>query len=130
MDMTDWLVVVGGGLVGWGLVSLLAHIVRQQKRPPVDMYGGLPRQADPPVVRDTLSVAEIGRTWHEILAVPESASAREIDEAYHRRIAECDGIRFSPAKSQEEQQLAALKRTRINQAYEFIRPLRQSGLTS
>ena len=128
MDMTDWSVVVVGGLVGWGLVSLLAHLVRPQRRPPVDMYGGLPEQATP-VVRDTLSVAEIGSTWHKILAVPENASAKEIDEAYHLRIADCDRIRFSPTETPEEQQLAALKRTRVNQAYEFIRPLRQSGQT-
>jgi hypothetical protein len=126
MDMTDWIVVVVGGLAGWGLVSLLAHLVRQQRRPPVDMYGGLPRQADP-VARDTLSVAEIGNTWHRILGVPENASAKEIDEAYHLMIAECDRIRFSPTEPPEAQQLAALKRTRVNQAYEFIRPLRQAG---
>lgn len=123
MDMTDWIVVVVGGLVGWGLVSLLAHLVRQQRRPPADLYGGLPKGPDP-VVRDTLSVAEIGNTWHEILAVPESASAQEIDAAFHLRIAECDQIRFSPTATPEEQRVAVLKRSRTNTAYEFIRPLR------
>ena len=128
MDMTDWIVVVVGGLVGWGLVSLVARFVRQQRKPPVDMYGGLPKLADP-VVRDTLSVAEIGSRWHEILAVSQNASAKEIDEAYHERIAECDRIRFSPTETPEEQRAAALKRARVNQAYEFIRPLRQARQT-
>lgn len=128
MDMTDWSVVVVGALIGWGLISLLGHLVRQQRRPPLDLTGGLPRQADPPpVARDTLSVAEIGSTWHKILAVSESASAKEIDEAYHLRIAECDRIRFSSTEAPEQRKVAEVSRARVNQAYEFIRPLRQSG---
>jgi hypothetical protein len=124
MDKTDWIIVLVGGVVGWGLVSLIAKLAQQQRQPPVDLYGGLPRQAEPPA-RAVLSVAEIGNLWHKILNVPEDASAKEIEEAYHLRIAECDRIRFSPTETPDQQKMAAIKRTQVNQAYEFIRPLRK-----
>jgi hypothetical protein len=124
MDMTDWITVLVGALAGWALVSLVGHLVRQQRRPPVDLYGGLPATADTGP-RDTLSVGEISDSWHQILGVPESASAKEIEDAYHLRIAECDRIRFSPSESSEQQKAAATRRLRVNQAYEFIRPLRR-----
>lgn len=123
MDMTDWITVLVGALAGWALVSLVGHLVRQQRRPPVDMYGGLPAQPDTRS-RDALSVAEISNSWYQILGVVEGATAKEIEDAYHQRIAECDRIRFSPTETSEEQKAAATRRLRVNQAYEFIRPLR------
>lgn len=123
MNATDWIVVSIGGIVGWGLVSLVAWLVRQQKRPPVDMYGGVSKQTVPSAP-DALAGAEIGSAWHEILNVPEQASSKEIEDAYHLRIAECDRIRFSSAGSPEERRLAEVRRSRIHEAYEYIRPLR------
>lgn len=126
MVMSDWIIVLGGGVVGWVLVSLLGRLVRQQRQPPVDLYGGLPSRAES-ATRNSLSVAEIASTWHSILAVSESASAKEIDEAYHRSIAECDRIRFSPTETPEEQRMAEVRRSHVNEAYEFIRPLREQS---
>lgn len=126
MDVPNWIVVLVGGVVGWALVSLVAHLVRQQKQPPLDLYGGLAKNESPPA-RSALTVAEIASRWHEILAVSESASAEQIDEAYHQRIGECDRIRFSATEAPESKKVAELTRSQVNQAYEFIRPLREQG---
>lgn len=123
MSVTDWIVVSIGGIVGWGLVSLVARLVRQQKQPPMGMDGGVSRQTASPAA-DAPAETEIGGAWHEILSVPEQASAKEIEDAYHLRIAECDRIRFSPTESPEERTRAQIRRSRIHEAYEYIRPLR------
>jgi hypothetical protein len=77
-------------------------------------------------VRDprSLSLAEISSRWSVILRVSESASAQEIEAAYHAGIAECDRIRFSPAESAAAKADAETRRAQITQAFEFIRPLK------
>jgi len=71
-----------------------------------------------------LSLAEISARWSSILGVRESASAQEIEAAYHAGLAECDRIRFSPGESANAKSDAEARRAQITQAFEFIRPLK------
>ncbi len=58
------------------------------------------------------------------MGVRESASAQEIEAAYHAGLAECDRIRFSPSESASAKSTADARRAQIVQAFEFIRPLK------
>jgi hypothetical protein len=71
-----------------------------------------------------LSVAEISAQWASILGVAESASASEVEAAYHARLAECDRTRFAATASDAEKEQAQVARARVTQAYEFVRPLK------
>ncbi len=71
-----------------------------------------------------LSVAEISAQWASILGVAESASAAEVETAYHARLAECDRTRFAATASDAEKAEAQAVRARVTQAYEFVRPLK------
>ena len=62
--------------------------------------------------------------WPAILQVDKSATAAEIEKAYHTLLAECDRIRFSTWYSAQERQEAAARRAMVCAAYEFIRPRR------
>jgi hypothetical protein len=91
---TDWIVIGGGALVGWGLVSWIITTVRQQRAPPVPM-GPESSQAPAPEPtpappRGRLSLAELGSTWHMILGVSPNASLAEIEAVYEKRVAECE----------------------------------------
>ena len=121
--MVDWIVVLVGGIIGWGLVSLVSHLIRQQKQQPVEMYGGVSTPSIP-TAPDARAEAKIDSSWHEILNVPEQASAREIEDAYHLKIADCDRIRFSTTESPEARRNAETRRAQVNDAYGYIRPLR------
>jgi hypothetical protein len=121
MSIVDWGIVTACALAGWGIVSWLFNVVRQQKAPPIEMH----QQAErPATTSSSLSLIELGKRWHEILRVAADADSREIERAYHERLAECDVARFSPTASTEEKQTAETQRARVNQAFEFIRPLR------
>lgn len=72
-----------------------------------------------------LSVSELGSTWHVILGVPAEATSAEIDAGYHARLAECDRIRFSPNATALDRQNAEARRAQVNEAFEFIRPIRR-----
>ena len=123
MNLTDWFTVIVGALVGRGLFSGIAHLVRQQKRPPVNLFEGASSLPGTPTRGDP-SVSEFGKTWATILEVPDTASVKEIEDAYHAHIAECDRIRFAADCTADERKLAEDRRSRVSQAYEFIRPLR------
>ncbi len=71
-----------------------------------------------------LSVAEISAQWVSILGVAESATAAQIEAAYHARLAECDRTRFAATASDAEKEEAQAVRARVTQAYEFVRPLK------
>ncbi|TLY75955.1 MAG: hypothetical protein E6K43_03880 [Gammaproteobacteria bacterium] len=123
MTATDWIVVGAGGLVGWGLVSWLITVIRQQKAPPVEMHQGTPPPASG---RALLSVAELGNSWHAILGVAADASWAEIDTAYHERLAECERTQLSSTGTASDKQRADFRRAQVNEAFEFIRPLKKS----
>ncbi|HEY4211773.1 MAG TPA: hypothetical protein VGM84_09855 [Steroidobacteraceae bacterium] len=72
----------------------------------------------------SLSVTEISAQWASILGVAESASAAEVEAAYHDRLAECDRIRFAATASDAHKDEAQERRARVTQAYEFVRPLK------
>src|SRR5207244_2494368 len=46
VSLTDWIVIGGGAAIGWGLVSWIITVVRQQREPPVPM--GMQEGAAPP----------------------------------------------------------------------------------
>lgn len=119
MSLTDWIVIGGGAAIGWGLVSWIIGVVRQQRTPPVPMgtqIRAAPTEAAAPHGR--ISLAELGGTWHVILGVREDASLGEIEAAYRDRVAECErGAAAGDAT------LAA--RSRLDEAFEFARTLRQ-----
>jgi len=123
MTATDWAVVGVGGLVGWGLVSWLITVIRQQKAPPVEMHPGT---LSPETGRVSLSVTELGNSWHAILGVAADASWVEIDAAYHERLAECDRAQLSSTGTASDKQRAEFRRAQVNEAFEFIRPLKES----
>lgn len=49
MSATDWVIVGLAALAGWGIVSVIITVIRQQKRPPVSFDApSQPPQAAPP----------------------------------------------------------------------------------
>jgi hypothetical protein len=120
MNGSDLAIGLGAGLAGFGVVWWLFNMVRQQKRPPVEMHSVSSRSE-----ATQLSVAELGRTWHVILGVPAEATSAEIEAGYHARLAECDRIRFSPNEPALARQNAEAMRAQVSEAFEFIRPIRR-----
>ena len=129
MILTDWIVVGGGALLGWGVVSWIINVVRQQRAPPVPM--GTPGSRAPPPAPESasepapaapssgrISLAQLGGAWHEILGVSPDASLAQIEAAYRERVAECE--RAAAAEGAN-----AAQRARLDEAFEFIRTLRQ-----
>lgn len=126
MSLTDWIVIGGGAAIGWGLVSWIITVVRQQRAPPVPM--GVQEGAAPPATapatapaaapQGRISLAELGSTWHVILGVPEDASLLEIEAAYRERVAMRE-------RGAGEGGASLAERSRLDEAFEFIRALRQ-----
>src|SRR5213082_1754270 len=65
-----------------------------------------------------ISLAELGSTWHVILGVPEDASLLEIEAAYRERVAMRE-------RGAGEGGATLAERSRLDEAFEFIRALRQ-----
>ena len=106
MRVIDWVVIGGGAAIGWGLVSWIIAMVRQQRAPPVPMGAEAPQ--------GRISLAELGRTWHLILGVREDASLAQVEAAYRERVAECErGAAAGDA--------TATARSRLDEALEFVR---------
>jgi hypothetical protein len=124
MSVIDWVIVAVAALVGWGIVSGIAAVVRQQRSPPYQPEPSPPSNAAPPAAG--LSVAELGERWNEILGTSKEASYGEIEQAFQARLAACDAARESPEAAEAERSGAEARRARIVAAFEFIRPLRQS----
>jgi len=126
VSLTDWIVIGGGAAIGWGLVSWIITVVRQQRAPPVPM--GVQEGAAPPATapatapaaapQGRISLAELGSTWHVILGVPEDASLLEIEAAYRERVAMRE-------RGAGEGGATLAERSRLDEAFEFIRALRQ-----
>ena len=117
MGLIDWIVIGGGAAIGWGLVSWIIAMVRQQRAPPVPM-GPEARSAPTPAAapHGRISLAELGSTWHVILGVREDASLAQVEAAYRERVAECErGAGGATAAA----------RSRLDEALEFVRTLRQ-----
>lgn len=112
MRTFDWLVVVVMGVVGWLLVSFLLNRAKPLEDEEDAEFPTMPRlPGSIPSSRqasDLLSLDEIGRSWHLILGVPADASGAQIEAAYRARLAGGD----------------EKERSRVTQAYEFIRPSR------
>jgi hypothetical protein len=123
MSLTDLAIVVVAGLVGFGLVSWVINVVRQQRAPPVEMSTGEPAAA--PAPRTTASLAELGRTWQRTLGVSEEAGREEIEAAYRRIVAECDRVSSSPEASPGDRLRAAQRHAAASEAFEFVRTLRR-----
>jgi hypothetical protein len=105
----DWVVIGGGAAIGWGLVSWIISMVRQQRAPPVPMGAEAPQ--------GRISLAELGRSWHLILGVREDASLAQVEAAYRERVTECErGAAAGDA--------TAAARSRLDEALEFVRKLR------
>jgi hypothetical protein len=128
VSLTDWIVIGGGAAIGWGLVSWIITVVRQQRAPPVPM--GMQKSAAPPATAPAaapperrISLAELGSTWHVILGVPEDASLLEIEAAYRERVAACE-------RGTAERGATFAERPRLDEAFEFIRTLRQRASTT
>ena len=119
MNTSDLAVGLGAALAGFGVVWWLLTIVRQQKRPALEIQVPPPRGDS-----QRLSVSELGSRWHTILGVSPDASSAEIDDAYHSRLAECDRVRFGADETPLARQTAESTRSQVNEAYEFIRPAR------
>ena len=118
----DWLVALLAAVAGFALVSWLLTLVRQQKAPPVAIVAAA--SAAPPG-RGRLSLAALGEEWHRVLGVSRAATPAEIEAAYHARLAECDGVRFAADAGAAEKDEALRRRADVQDAYEFIRPLRR-----
>lgn len=123
MNPTDLAVAAVAGVVGFGIIWGIFSLIRQQRAAPVDMLKVEPKSSVEG--RDKLSLVELGRTWHVILGISAEATAEEIESGYQARLAECDRIRFSATAGALEKQNAETRRAQINEAYEFIRQVRQ-----
>lgn len=125
--MKDWVVLIACGLIGWGVVSWLLSVIR----PPQPPSAKDPAPAPLRLMNDTrpdapapAPSADMETAWPAILQVDNSATAAEIEKAYHALLAECDRIRFSTWYSAQERQEAHARRAMVCAAYEFIRPRR------
>lgn len=119
MSVTDLAVAAGAGVVGFAIIWGLFSLVRQQRAPPVEMFK---TDSVSSIERDgKLSLAQLGRTWHTVLGVPAEATLTDIESAYRARLAECDGVRFSPNAAERDKQDADTRRAQVTDAYEFIR---------
>lgn len=122
MSATDLAVGFSAAVVGFGIIWGVFGLIRQQKAAPLEMFKVEPKTSVGN--RGKVSLAELGRTWHVTLGVDAAGTPDEIEAAYHARLAECDRIRFSPAESAVEKQNAEVRRTQVNEAYEFIRRIK------
>jgi hypothetical protein len=150
----DWVVLIACGLIGWGVVSWLISVIRPPRQPSVKDAEQVPlrltsqtrpdAEVAPPTSATTasdsataaasdpatsttgeaLSAGAMETAWPTILQVDKSATAAEIEKAYHALLAECDRIRFSTWYSAQERQEAETRRAKVCAAYEFIRPRR------
>src|SRR5258708_30102756 len=131
MSFTDLVVVIVAGLVGFGLVSWVINVVRQQRSAPVEISPGTPgagtSDAGTPdaarAARAAPSLAELGRGWHSTLGVSENATREEIEAAHRALLAECDRVSSSADSPEGERQRAEERRAQVNEAFEFIRTL-------
>ena len=119
MNTSDLAVGLAAALAGFGVVWWLLTVVRQQKRPALEI-----QVPTPPGEAKRLSVSELGSRWHTILGVSPDAGSAEIEAAYHARLAECDRVRFAANETPLARQTAESTRSRVNEAYEFIRSAR------
>jgi hypothetical protein len=117
----EWLVAIIAGVAGFALVSWLLSLVRQQQAPPVAIEHS---PAATSAGRGRLTLAALGAQWQQLLGVAPEATAAQIQAAYHARLAECDAARFAAGASEEEKAQALQRRADVEDAYEFIRPLR------
>ena len=115
MNILDLGVLAVCGVVGWLVVSWVINLVRQQRSPPLVISDSARKPETGTGTSRGPSVAELARSWSAILGVREDASLEEIESAYHARLAECDH-----GAGQE----AGERRTRIEDAYNFIRTAR------
>jgi hypothetical protein len=123
MNPADLGVAVVAGVVGFGIIWGIFALIRSQKAPPIELFK---TESRPSVESGSkLSLTELGRTWHIILGVLAEAKSEEIEAGYHARLAECDRIRSSATASTVEKQNAETRRVQVNEAYEFIRQVRQ-----
>jgi hypothetical protein len=120
MNGTEIAIGLAAGVAGFGVVWWIFNIVRQQKSPPVEMHQVTTRSG-----ARRLSVAELGSTWHVILGVSSEATSAEIEAGYHARLVECDRVRFSPSETTLARENAEATRAQVNEAFEFIRPVRR-----
>ncbi|MBP1474613.1 J domain-containing protein [Frateuria sp. MAH-13] len=110
---SEWVVVLLGLVVGYGLVSFFmrgkvpAASARQPFRGP----------GQGPVWSDDRSESIDAQPWFDILGVPESASREEIEQGYRRRIGQ-----YHPDKvarlGEDIQRLAEKRAKEINAAYD------------
>jgi hypothetical protein len=115
VSLIDWIVIGGGAAIGWGLVSWIIAMVRQQRAPPVPM-GPETRSTPTPAAapHGRTSLAELGRTWHVILGVRKDASLAQVEAAYRERVAECE-------RGGAAGDATAAARSRLDEALEFVR---------
>ncbi len=125
--MKDWVVLIACSLIGWGVVSWLLSVIRPPKPPtakdPEQVPLSLVHETRPDTPAEA-PAADMETAWPAILQVDKSATAAEIEKAYHALLAECDRIRFSTWYSAHERQQADARRAIVCAAYEFIRPRR------
>ena len=124
MSIVNIGVLLAAAVAGWLVVSWVITIVRQQRGPPVILHRESHQVAEESARVKRPSLREIAETWHTVLRVRNDASVDEIEAAYHQRIVECDGIRFSERVGSSERQEAERQRVTIDEAYNFIRTSR------
>jgi hypothetical protein len=124
VGIVELVILLAGGLVGWLAVSWVITIVRQQRAPPFVILPKSPQSALETAGSKSPSLAELGDTWHTLLQVRADASVEEIEAAYHERIAECDRTRFAQNVGVMDRQDAERRRSKIDEAYAFIRTVR------
>lgn len=122
--MKDWVVLIACALIGWGLVSWLMAVIRPEGTSAKEPARNPLRLADSEAPDASQTSTDVASAWPAILKLDKSATAEEIEKAYHSLLAECDKVRFSTLYSAQERQEAEARRTQICAAYEFIRPQR------
>ena len=101
MSTNEILVVIGGLIFGYWVVSLLTR----KKRPP----DGAPPAAD--------AADAAGAAWHEVLQVSPAAAMQDIHAAYRRGVSQYHPDKVASLGA-ELQALADRKSKQINAAYE------------
>lgn len=109
MSVTEILVVVGGLVLGyWVVTKLIDDLNRDQKNP---------LGKDVPPQEPSNAAGDSGRSWHEVLKVPPDATAEEIRRSYQVLMQQYHPDKVA-ALGEELKLLAEQKSKEINAAYQ------------
>lgn len=115
MRVSEWIVIVGGGVLGYWAVAVLWPLLRGPRE-----HRQAPSATDAPQAP--------AESWHQVLGVPADADRETVDAAYRAKISEYAPERIA-GLANEAQAAARERRQQLELAYdaalrdlEWLRP--------